>query len=186
MIATFKHPQACPAGIKIEWSISRAKKAEIYKERDNKGGTGMWIKYPRQMLRARVISEGVRACYPGVLDGMYTPEEVQDMAPIDKGQAVSVDNSVEIPLEIGKEHAMHMKVARELANDPMHNKLINPEYDEYTKAIKACELAINAASAEGKATKPMLDWWDKVNAGQIETTEIIKKTKLLENLTKKV
>jgi hypothetical protein len=70
--ATFKHTQACPAGIKIDWNIARAKAAQLI----GKPG-GMFEKYPRQMLRARVISEGVRACYPGVLDGMYTPEEVQ-------------------------------------------------------------------------------------------------------------
>jgi hypothetical protein len=34
--------------------------------------------FPRQMLRARVISEGVRAIDPGVVVGIYTPEEVSD------------------------------------------------------------------------------------------------------------
>jgi hypothetical protein len=38
-----------------------------------------WKQYPRQMLRARVISEGVRAVFPGVAVGLYTSEEVQDM-----------------------------------------------------------------------------------------------------------
>jgi hypothetical protein len=33
------------------------------------------------MLRARVISDGVRGVYPAVLQGFYTPEEVQDFAP---------------------------------------------------------------------------------------------------------
>ena len=31
------------------------------------------------MLRARVISEGIRTVYPGVVVGVYTPEEVSDM-----------------------------------------------------------------------------------------------------------
>jgi hypothetical protein len=30
------------------------------------------------MLRARCISEGIRAVYPGCVVGVYTPEEVQD------------------------------------------------------------------------------------------------------------
>ena len=30
------------------------------------------------MLRARVISEGIRTVYPGVAVGIYTPEEVND------------------------------------------------------------------------------------------------------------
>jgi hypothetical protein len=35
-------------------------------------------RHPRQMLRARAISEGVRAVYPGVVAGIYTPEELDD------------------------------------------------------------------------------------------------------------
>jgi hypothetical protein len=33
------------------------------------------------MLRARVVSEGIRSVYPGCVVGVYTPEEVQDFAP---------------------------------------------------------------------------------------------------------
>jgi hypothetical protein len=33
------------------------------------------------MLRARCISEGIRAVYPGCVVGVYTPEEVQDFQP---------------------------------------------------------------------------------------------------------
>jgi hypothetical protein len=41
-------------------------------------GKQTWKQYPRQMLRARVISEGIRTVYPGVAVGIYTPEEVND------------------------------------------------------------------------------------------------------------
>lgn len=37
-----------------------------------------WKQFPGAMLRARVISSGVRAVLPGVVAGIYTPEEVQD------------------------------------------------------------------------------------------------------------
>lgn len=70
--AKFTHPQG--GSLTVAWDLARAKRAEL-------GGKGMWLKYPRQMLRARVISEGVRTLFPGVLDGMYTPEEVQDFTP---------------------------------------------------------------------------------------------------------
>lgn len=70
--ATFSHPAG--GTLKIEWDIERAKKAGL-------GGKDMWSKYPRQMLRARVISEGIRATNPAVATGLYTPEEVQDMEP---------------------------------------------------------------------------------------------------------
>lgn len=58
----------------MDWDMTRAKAAGL-------GGKDNWKKYPRQMLRARVISDGVRGVYPAVLQGFYTPEEVQDFAP---------------------------------------------------------------------------------------------------------
>ena len=68
--ATFSHPAGTA---RIDWTIARAKKAQLT--------TAMWSKYPRQMLRSRVISEGVRTVYPGATSGLYVPEEVEDFTP---------------------------------------------------------------------------------------------------------
>ena len=70
--ATFAHPSG--GTLKIAWDMARAKAAGL-------GGKDMWSKYPRQMLRARVISEGIRATNPAIATGIYTPEEVIDMEP---------------------------------------------------------------------------------------------------------
>lgn len=70
--ATFSHPQG--GAVKIGWTIDQASRAGLT-------GRDVWKQYPRAMLRARVISEGIRTVYPGVLAGMYTPEEIRDMAP---------------------------------------------------------------------------------------------------------
>src|SRR4051812_31639014 len=67
--ATFSHPQGGTAT--INWTMARAQKAQL-------GGKDMWKKYPRQMLRSRTISEGVRSIYPGATSGLYVPEEVRD------------------------------------------------------------------------------------------------------------
>jgi len=67
--AVFSHPQG--GSLEITWTIEMAQKIGLA-VKDN------WKNYPRQMLTARCISEGVRAVYPAVLDGLYTPEEVQD------------------------------------------------------------------------------------------------------------
>ncbi len=69
--AEFTHPQG--GSLTVTWTIERAKQAGLT-SKDN------WRQYPAQMLRARCISEGVRAVYPGACSGMYTPEEIQDMA----------------------------------------------------------------------------------------------------------
>jgi hypothetical protein len=67
--ATFSHPAG--GTVTIAWDIERAKRAAL-------SGKDMWAKYPRQMLRSRVVSEGIRTVFPGATSGMYVPEEVQD------------------------------------------------------------------------------------------------------------
>jgi hypothetical protein len=41
-------------------------------------GKDNWKKYPRAMLAARVVSEGVRRVYPACILGHYAVEEVMD------------------------------------------------------------------------------------------------------------
>lgn len=67
--AEFSHPSGGTA--EISWTMEDAKRAG-FASKDN------WQKFPRQMLRARVVSEGIRTVFPGVVVGAYTPEEVQD------------------------------------------------------------------------------------------------------------
>ena len=98
--ATFSHPAG--GTIKVDWDMARAKAAGL-------AGKQNWSKYPRQMLRARVISEGVRAVYPVANSGLYTPEEVQDFTPVNtqsqgmvtiEGEAEVMQNSEPSPLEV--------------------------------------------------------------------------------------
>jgi len=46
-----------------------------------KGVKDNWRKFPKAMLRARVISDAVRTLKPEIIFGYYTPEEVEDFAP---------------------------------------------------------------------------------------------------------
>ncbi len=75
--ATFAHPGG--GTVRIDWTIDRARQAGLT--------TDMWRKYPRQMLRSRVISEGVRTVYPGATSGLYEVGEVQDIVAQDGGRA---------------------------------------------------------------------------------------------------
>ncbi len=72
--AEFSHP-TCDAHV-IEWDMARAKEAGL-------GGKDNWRKFKRQMLRARVIAEGVRSTFPACLRGAphYVSEEVADFEP---------------------------------------------------------------------------------------------------------
>lgn len=69
-VAVFSHKQG--GSVEIEWTMEMAKRAGLASN-DN------WRKFPRAMLRARCISEGIRTVFPGVVAGYYTPEEVEDM-----------------------------------------------------------------------------------------------------------
>ncbi len=73
--ATFSHPQG--GSVSIEWDMARALKAGLA-SKDN------WKKWPRSMLRSRVISEGVRTVYPGSTNNLYTPDEVEEFNPHEK------------------------------------------------------------------------------------------------------
>ena len=70
--ATFSHPAG--GTVRIDWNMKRASAAGL-------GTKDMWRKYPRQMLRARCVSEGIRTVCPMATSGMYVPEEVQDFTP---------------------------------------------------------------------------------------------------------
>lgn len=70
--ATFSHPSG--GAFRCDWDMARAKKAGL-------GTKDMWAKYPRQMLRARCVSEGCKTVLPSSTGGMYAPEEVQDFEP---------------------------------------------------------------------------------------------------------
>lgn len=68
--ATFSHPQG--GSLRMEWTLEQAKRAGLT-------GKDNWKNYPRAMLRARCIAEGVRAVFPGAIGGLLVAEEALDM-----------------------------------------------------------------------------------------------------------
>lgn len=72
-VATFSHPAG--GSVRVGWTFEQAKAAGLT-------GKDVWKQYPRQMLHARCVSEGCRSVFPGATDGLYTPEEAQDMGPL--------------------------------------------------------------------------------------------------------
>lgn len=84
----------------------------------------MWKKYPRQMLRSRVVSEGVRTVCPMATGGLYVPEEIDDMKPEPKNvesqvvtheqpkpviKPVSPDNSGALTVQDKQTHTAEQK-----------------------------------------------------------------------------
>lgn len=81
--AKFTHPSG--GELIMEWTIERARKANLT-------GKDVWQAYPRAMLKARVISEGIRTILPGVIAGKYNPEEAQHIETV---EAISVEQAVQ-------------------------------------------------------------------------------------------
>ena len=92
--ATFSHPQG--GSIRIEWTRKMADDAKLTNKET-------WRQYPRQMLRARCISEGIRTVFPGVSVGIYTPEEVQDFVPAPQQQAEKEVTGEVLPPDVVQE-----------------------------------------------------------------------------------
>ena len=80
--AEFTHPQG--GSVTVRWDMAQANRAGL-------GGKDMWKKYPRQMLRSRVVSEGVRTVFPAATSGMYVPEEVRDFGPADTENGTTIE-----------------------------------------------------------------------------------------------
>lgn len=97
--ATFSHPSG--GTVRIDWTLQRAKDAGI--------ANPMWKKYPRQMLRSRVVSEGVRTVCPGATSGMYVPEEVQDIVHENEPRNVTQDAPQIVDQTSGRKSAAQAK-----------------------------------------------------------------------------
>lgn len=129
--ATFSHPSG--GTVRIDWTLARAKDAGI--------ANPMWKKYPRQMLRSRVVSEGVRTVCPGATSGMYVPEEVQDIVHEQQSEPLNVTPATEaIAAPTGRKAAAqakrdgdHEKINADIASQDLEGvRLWFEEFDERT------------------------------------------------------
>ncbi len=75
--ARFSHPQG--GMLVVTWTLDDAQRAGLA-QRAN------WRRYPRQMLTARVIGEGVRTIFPAAALGFYTIEEAADIVADETGR----------------------------------------------------------------------------------------------------
>ena len=83
--ATFSHPTG--GTVRVKWDMAKAMRAQL-------GGRDMWKKYPSAMLRSRCVAEAMRAVFPAATGGLYTPEEVRDMTPVDNSRPDDIQGEV--------------------------------------------------------------------------------------------
>lgn len=121
--AVFSHPAG--GELSVRWDMARAASAGL-------AGKPNWKQYPAQMLRARCITEGVRAVFPGCIGGFYAPEEVADMVPAGEARPSGGVTSEDIAMANIAAEADPVAAVREAESLP---------------ALKA---AFSAAAAEAK------------------------------------
>ncbi len=114
--ARFTHPAHAPEGFVVTVRLAELHAAGVTQSNPN------YARWPRQMLRARAISEGVRAVLPGVVVGIYSDVEVEDMA-MERAQLQSRPETPQAAIDVtppsGPPLAEVLKDARIWANDEL-------------------------------------------------------------------
>ncbi len=83
--AEFWHPMFHPEPTRFTVTMKELNDSGV--TRGKEGTKANYRRHPRQMLRARVLTEGIRAIDPGVIVGMYSDEEVESLEPPPAQQA---------------------------------------------------------------------------------------------------
>jgi hypothetical protein len=146
--ATFSHPSG--GTVRISWDMARASKAAI--------NNPMWKKYPRQMLRSRVVSEGVRTVCPGATSGMLVIEEAQDLQPRDVTPRPSVIER------------LNLESSAVIPDEPDHEALLSAAAKQGLDALKAAWQS-TPRDVQNRLGKDYLDVLKDVAAGSVRIIE---------------
>jgi hypothetical protein len=162
--ATFSHPSGGSAT--ITWTIEQAKKASLT-------GKDNWKNYPRAMLRARVVSEGIRTVFPGVVLGVYTPEEVQDIPTHPKSR----DMGTAVVVEEDEEEKVAHPFSLFLADGSVYKGY--PDFPEYMEGIRSMVAKItNSTKFNEEEKKQKITSLLTANSKQIESLPALSKVQL--------
>ena len=91
-------------GEKYDWEYTIEDAKRTGDALDGKGSIkDMWRKRPEDMLWARLVSRSIRKLAPEIVSGIYTPEEMQDAQPAQRGEPKRIDPS-EIKSRVAHTH----------------------------------------------------------------------------------
>ena len=145
--ATFSHPQG--GTVRISWDKARAVAAGL-------AGKDMYKKFPRQMLRSRVVSEGVRTVAPLATSGFYVPEEVAAFD--DKPRAIDMGEVVEAKVEVvdaeaddGANDVIALREAAAIGDEALVEVWDGMERDDKARAWKSLPPDIKAVLTAARA-----------------------------------
>jgi hypothetical protein len=136
--ATFTHPQT--GEVRIDWDMKRAMTAF--------GKKDMYAKFPRQMLRSRVVSEGVRTLWPLATSGMYEPGEAADI-PAHNGPTIDAERPTD---------------ARQAMNDAIPLKAVAARTPPPERKAGPAEYDADPAEKPQRTAEQWRVWIDKLRA----------------------
>lgn len=87
--ATFYHPTHAPDGVRLRITLKEMMDSGVAKGKDGYPKKN-WKQSPGSMLRARVVSQGIRLVDPSVVVGIYSPEEAEDFG--DQAETIPPDH----------------------------------------------------------------------------------------------
>lgn len=149
---TFSHPAG--GSLKLTWTFAQAKSIGLT-------GKDNWKNYPRAMLRARCISEGIRTVFPGCVVGTYTPEEVEDFTAPPKPAVEMVE-----VVEEDKPFALYIPGTREPYKS--YDTL-----DDWRLAFNALKTRINTSTKFDDAQKCLkISDLENANADLLDSGEV--------------
>ena len=150
---TFSHPQG--GSVTLTWTIAQAKAAGL-------ANKDVWKQYPRAMLRARVISEGIRTVYPGVSVGVYTPEEITDMDEKPSLKTVEAHTVV-------TQHEPHERVASHSDVREAAIKTLGSGRWSKPQLVKYCEATFGVSASKDLTEKQLIEFASVVESMDYET-----------------
>lgn len=111
----------------VSFTSEDAKRAGLLPAKPASG----WAKYPAAMLRARLVSETLRAIAPEIVQGTYTPEEIGDFDS-KRDQAAEILKSAPVVTPAKKPE---MKKAEAVAADPVDEEVPMYHLSDLEKAL---------------------------------------------------
>lgn len=158
--AEFIHAQG--GRVVINWTIERAKAAMLT-------GKDNWKKFPAQMLSARVVAEGVRACFPACLNGLYLSEEVRDFDDVKPERVIKAKGGAEVAVvdDVDAETGEGTYQVSENTNKLIkHVQSCGFKFDDFQEFLrhtkKLGENQLFVTLEDDKAVK-IIDNWDKAS-----------------------
>lgn len=152
--AKFSHPRG--GSVVIDWTMEMARRARL-------DGKDNWKMYPRAMLRARCIGEGVRAVYPAALGGALLVEEAQDLEPNADG-IYEPKAPAPAPLNVARKSS---KPAPSPAPEPPPAPKADDVTDVTPKGETPAPAPAAPAPAPAPAAAPATTGGDLIGAGEV-------------------